>query len=314
MNNVLSVIVPVYNDAANIGRCLSSLINQTFKKMEIIVVNDASTDNTLDVLHEYQKMHHFRIINMTKNSGAGCCRNAGILAANTDYVTFVDSDDWIDISTYFNCAEQIAANTDVVIFGLIYDYVMQNRREVKYYYSKNYKMPGEFALNIYAHTIPNEISITPIVNNKVYRRQFLLENNLLFASNIRYQEDDLFTFKVLAKASSVAFVPDCFYHYCQRSDSLIHTVSEVSVRSFIAAYMTLEADLKSDFLFEKYKYAFYLKFKGSLLGVIKRIIDYEHDATNRNKLIYLLLDLLIRNCNIPEILNTFDFLALRSIL
>ena len=159
MDKLLTVIIPVFNDEKNIGRCLESLFNQTFNRMNIIVVNDASTDNTLDILYGFQKKHPFQIIDLEKNSGAGFCRNIGIDTATTPYVTFIDSDDWIDISTYESCFKQICNNTDVINFGLVYDYVNQDRRERKYYYPTNYSMTGEFALSIYTHRIPNEIRI-----------------------------------------------------------------------------------------------------------------------------------------------------------
>lgn len=314
MKKQLTVIVPVFNDESNVLRCLESLFNQTFKSIEIIVVNDASTDNTLAVLNAYQQRHEFKIINMRKNSGAGHCRNVGILAANTPYVTFVDSDDWVDISTYARCFEQSVDNPDVIIFGLTYDYIMHNHREEKYHYSRVYKMSGEFALNIYAHTMPNEIRITPIVNNKVYRKQFLIDNNILFHEGLRYQEDDVFTFEVLVKATMVFFVSNCSYHYCQRSNSLIHNVSESSIRGFVAAYLALEATLRANDLFAKYKDAFYLKFKGSLLGTIKRVLDYESKTDERNKLLQLLIVLLIDNFDFSEILKTFDFSIIRNML
>ncbi len=314
MEKLLTVIVPVYNDEVNISRCLDSLFNQTFTDMEIIVVNDASTDGTRAVLNSYQKNHQFQVINMEKNAGAGCCRNAGMLESRTPYITFIDSDDWIDISTYSRCFEQIGNNPDVIIFGLVYDYIKNNRREEKYHYSRVYKMPGEFALNIYAHTIPNEISITPIVNNKIYRKKFLLENNIFFYKELRYQEDDVFTFEVLARASSVVFVNGCNYHYCQRDSSLIHNISELSIHSFITAYRILESSLRSHDLFSKFEKAYYLKFKGSLVGVIKRILDYEPNIEKRNILISLLFVLLIENFDLPKIVDTFDFTAIRSIM
>lgn len=314
MDKLLTVIIPVFNDEKNIGRCLESLFNQTFNRMNIIVVNDASTDNTLDILYGFQKKHPFQIINLEKNSGAGFCRNIGIITASTPFVTFIDSDDWIDISTYESCFKQICNNTDVINFGLVYDYVNQDRRERKYYYPTNYSMTGEFALSIYTHRIPNEIRITPIVNNKIYRREFLIENKILFHEELRYQEDDVFTFEVLSKAARVTFVKNCNYHYCQREDSLIHTVSEVSIRSFITAYKTLKTTLESTHLFEKNRQAYYLKFKGSFLGVIKRILDYEQNMKKRNELISLLISLLIENFELTEFLNTFNYSAIRSIL
>lgn len=314
MSKQLTVIVPVYNDQTNIVRCLESLFNQTYDKMEVIVVNDASTDNTLAVLENYRSIHPLTIINMNENSGAAHCRNIGILSAKTPYITFVDSDDWVDMSTYTRCFDQISYNTDIIIYGLIYDYVLMDRRNKKYNYSMNYKMTGEFALNIYSNCIPNEIRITPIVNNKVYRRKYLIDNNILFHEELRYQEDDVFTFEALSRASFVYFVKDCYYHYCQREYSLIHTVSEMSVRSFIEAYLILESDLISNQLFEKYKQAFYLKLKGSLLGVIRRIIDYEPRINERNRLMQLLLELVVEKYDVSEILKTIDLSVIRSIL
>lgn len=314
MEPILTVIIPVYNDEVNIIRCLESLINQTFKAMSIIVVNDASTDNTLTILKSYQKRYPFTIVNMETNSGAASCRNVGIYAACTPYVTFIDSDDWIDISTYSNCFKQAQEDPDVIIFGLMYDHVTQNRRDQKYHYSKTYRMNGEFALGIYAHTMPNEIRITPIVNNKIYKRDFLLDNAIVFHEGLRYQEDDAFTFEVLAKASKVVIVNGGGYHYCQRSDSLIHTVSEDAIHHFVAAYRALATSLKADGLFEKNKNAFYLKMKGSLLGVIKRVIDFETNTEKRNGLIRLLLILLLENFDISQLLNKLDFSAIRSIL
>lgn len=314
MNPILTVIVPVFNDQENVVRCLESLRYQAASQIEVIVVNDASTDATMSTLRRYQQEYQFSIITMDKNSGAGSCRNAGILAAHAPYVTFVDSDDWIDLSTYEKCSLQFFEYPDIVIFGLVYDYVTCNRRTIKYEYDRKYKMSGEFALNIYAHTIPNEIKITPIVNNKIYKREFLLNNHLFFHEKLRYQEDDVFTFETLSKATTVVIVDNCFYHYCQRNDSLIHVVSKYAIQNFITAYVTLRESLNSDGRFERYKRAYYLKLKGSLLGVLQRILNYSHDEVLRNKLVVLLISSLIENFDMSELLNTFDFSRICSIL
>ncbi len=314
MKKMLTVIIPVYNDEKNIGRCIDSIVGQTYSNIDIIVVNDASTDNTIGVLRSYCKRHTITIINMEVNSGAAACRNAGIMAAQTPYVTFVDSDDWIDFGTYEKCVAQMNSEPDVIVYGLVYDYIMYNRRDKKYQYQYVYKMPGIFALKAYTHTMPNEIRITPIVNNKVYRKDFLLKQEILFDEKLRYQEDDVFTFEVLASADMVIFVDGCNYHYCQRNDSMIHHVSELSVRSFISAYLSLRAFLESRHSFETLKAEYYLKFKSSLLGVLKRIIDYEPNIEKRNSLIILLVSLLMDNYDMNSVLNTFDLSKLRTIM
>lgn len=314
MQKMLTIIIPVYNEEKNIKRCLESIFNQTFSNFEIIVVNDASTDKTLEELHKLKKYNNFSIITLDKNSGAGKCRNVGLQKAITPYVTFVDSDDWVDINAYERCFDNISEKVDVIIYGLIYDYVSLNRREIKYKYDRIYTIPGDFALNIYSHTIPNKIEITPIVNNKIYRTQFLSDNNIHFCEDLRYQEDDAFTFEVLSKASTVVFVDGCAYHYCQNSASLTHRISELSIRSFINAYVNIRNKLMEDESFEKYKTAYYLKLKSSMLGVIKRILDLSSSIDERNKLLNLLISLLVENFDFNEILSTLDFSIVRSIL
>ncbi len=311
MKKLLTVIVPVYNDAKNISRCLLSLFNQEYKDIEIIVVDDHSSDNTVEVLYSLLKQRKFQIINMQQNSGAGSCRNAGILAAKTPYVTFIDSDDWVDIGVYKKCIAQMEHNPDVIIYELCYDYVKSNYREYKYKYPDLYETTGEFCLYTYTHTIPTEIGITPIVNNKIYRREFLLENDFLFCPDLRYQEDDVFTFQIFTKAQSVILLGNVKYHYCQRQDSLIHTVSEFSVANFVEAYKTLQDYLKNNDLFEEYKNCFYMRLKISFMGVINRILLYE--TTNRNKLICNLIIAMLKNFNIEDFLDTFNYDQLKRL-
>ena len=176
------------------------------------------------------------------------------------------------------------------------------------------KINGEYALNIYSHTISTEINISPIVNNKIYKKEFLITNNLLFDENLRYQEDDVFTFEVFVKSHNVIFIKDCFYHYNQRCNSLIHNVSSLSIEGFVNAYKSLKNNLESQNLFNKYKTAFYLKFKSSLLGVIKRTIDYSDNQLERNKLLVLLFELISKNFDFKELLSFFDLNYIRSFL
>ena len=309
---LLTVIVPVYNDETNITRCLNSIFNQSQKNIDVIIVNDASTDNTLNVLKSYQKKYNIKIINLDKNMGVSACRNKGLYAAKTPYITFLDSDDWVDIGTYKKCYEQFYESPDIIIFGLIYDYTEYNHHEKKYNYLNDCKINGEYALNIYAHTITTELNISPIVNNKIYRKQFLIDNDIFFYENLRYQEDDVFTFRALSKASTVAFAKGYNYHYCQRNSSVIHTVSEKSINDFVDAYALLAKSLKKEGVFETYKKAFYLKLKTSMLGVIKRTIDYERNTIKRNELLVHLIALLMENFNLVDIFNTFDFSLIRN--
>ena len=96
----ISVIVPVYNVEKYLARCLDSIINQTLADIEIICINDGSTDNSLEILNDYAKKDsRIKIIDQT-NAGLSCARNAGMQIAQGEYIGFVDSDDWIDLDFY----------------------------------------------------------------------------------------------------------------------------------------------------------------------------------------------------------------------
>ena len=93
----ISVIIPVYNTEKYLEQCLESVINQTYKDLEIICVNDASTDNSFDVINEYSKKDsRIKYINFETNKGVSAARNVGLEAATGDYICFIDSDDWIE--------------------------------------------------------------------------------------------------------------------------------------------------------------------------------------------------------------------------
>jgi glycosyltransferase involved in cell wall biosynthesis len=97
---MLSIIVPVYNSEAFVGRCIESVLNQSYKDFELILVNDGSTDSTLEVCNEYAKKDKRVIVLNRKHSGVSKSRNAGLDRAKGDYITFIDSDDYVDKERY----------------------------------------------------------------------------------------------------------------------------------------------------------------------------------------------------------------------
>ncbi len=119
----VSIIVPVYNVENYLNRCLDSLINQSFDDIEIICINDGSTDRSLEILKDYEKKdNRVKIINK-ENSGVSNCRNKGIKVSNGEYIVFVDSDDWIDIDTYEIMMDNIIKyNADIAVSNINYVY------------------------------------------------------------------------------------------------------------------------------------------------------------------------------------------------
>ena len=299
----LTVIIPTYNSETYITNLLECLNNQTYKDFSILIVDDHSTDKTVSLLRKYEtKDDRLKIIALQENHGVSYCRNIGINNVDTAYLTFIDHDDWIDINALEKCSKFFRQKVDVINYGLSYDYIDFLLTEKKYNYPKDFCLVGDYALKIYGHTIHDEVKITPIVNNKIYRSAFLKQNKIFFNEETRYQEDDVFTFKVLLSANTIAFASKCYYHYFQNPKSAIHQVSEVSINHFILSYSGLLKYLKDLSLFEKYKDEFYLKFKASLIGVIRRTIAFGTNLNDNYQLLASLYRQLYENFDIGEFL------------
>ncbi len=304
---VLTVIIPTYNSEKFIGKLLSCLENQIFKNFSVLIVDDASIDNTISIIKQYYKHDlYINLIELNENHGVSYARNVGIRNARTPYITFIDADDWIDILTFNDCSNYFIEDIDIINYGLSYDYLSYDISRKKYVYKHDCVISGEYAMKLYGHTIHDEYAITPIVNNKIYRLSFILENKIFFDEEAQYQEDDIFTFKTLLFAKKVAFKSSCYYHYFQNSTSAIHQVSQISINHFIVSYKHLLEYLIENQIFEKYKNEFYLKFKSSLLGVMRRTIQFCKEDKQKRNLIVLFIKNILENFNAEEFLLYCD--------
>lgn len=305
-DTILTIIIPVKNGENHILRALTCLRNQTFQNFEILIINDASSDKTKDIIESQMKIFEkIKVINLPQNKGVSYCRNLGIKNCNTKYITFLDHDDWIDIHTYEKWYQAIQKNIDIYIFGLDYNYLDIDVVERKYYYQDDFVISADYALKIYGNTIKDSFNITPIVNNKIYKKELLIKNEIYF-DDVSYQEDDIFTFKILLCSQNVKFISKCQYHYLQNPNSTIHQVSDLSIFNFIKAYSTLQLFLEKHELFNIFKNEFYLRFKQSIKGTIHRIVQY---SENKKELQHLLAELykkLIQNFIIEDLIGYYD--------
>jgi glycosyltransferase involved in cell wall biosynthesis len=130
----VSVIVPVYNVYEYIEKCLDSLVNQTYKNIEIILINDGSTDNSLDIIKKYQKKHENIIVINQENHGQGYARNKGIEKSNGEFIMFVDSDDYVDTDIVKKLVGSIKDNDAVVcnIYKVINENLLEFHNYLEY--------------------------------------------------------------------------------------------------------------------------------------------------------------------------------------
>ena len=206
----ISVIVPVYNTEKFLKKCIESIINQTLKEIEIILINDGSTDNSLEVLQFFKEKDERIIIVNKKNEGASEARNIGIELARGEYLSFLDSDDYVEENMleemYYNSKKN---NVDI----LISDYY-RNEDEEKKYSASSYL--GDDLKKLTSKKCCLEIllyRVTPMLWNKLIKRQLFVNNNIKFPEEVFHQEDYITMIKLTYYAKKIMFLKEAFYHY-----------------------------------------------------------------------------------------------------
>ena len=217
----VSIIVPVYNIEKYLAKCLDSLINQTLKEIEIICVNDGSTDNSAEILNEYaQKDSRIRIINQ-ENTGLSAARNTGINNANGEYIGYVDSDDWVDLNFYENLYNAAKENdADIAVAGI-------KRVGGEHYKEKVFL---KFEKPTTTENTDEKFRLCDIpdksyVWNKIYKLSEIKDHSLYFRVGVNY-EDIIYAPKIIHTLNCLTTVPDTYYYYLKRRGSIVAQKSQ----------------------------------------------------------------------------------------
>lgn len=220
----VSIIVPVYNVEKYLRKCLDSLVNQTLKDIEIICINDGSTDDSLNVLQEYASGHLNVIVIDQENQGVSIARNNGINKAQGDYIGFVDPDDWVE-PDMFKILYEKAVKTGVDIVECDYKMVFENSTKIKnrtlfgslHTWKKFPIACGKIFDWKYVKTqVFNGLRC--MVWNRLYKRSLIFDNNLTFPDG--KCEDYPFSLDTVLSAKSIVYCPKTLYNYLIRFGSL----------------------------------------------------------------------------------------------
>lgn len=209
----ISIIVPVYNSEKYLKRCLDSLVNQTLKDIEIIAINDGSTDNSINILNEYKQL---KIINHLQNKGIGQSRNDALKIATGEYIGFVDSDDYVDLKMFEKYYEYAKKNNLDIVTGYYYKVIGDNISIFKNH---------DFEINNYQNNpkLINLIDLGPC--NKIFNHNIIKTNNIQFEEKLKF-EDVPFVLKNLYHANAVGHIDNAFYYYCVRDKSETTTIDK----------------------------------------------------------------------------------------
>lgn len=218
-----SVVVPVYNVEQYLEQCLDSLHVQSYDDYEVVCVNDGSTDRSREMLTEWEaRMPQMQVIDR-ENGGLSAARNTGLKEATGDYVVFVDSDDWVEPNMLSTLAKYIAGE-DMICFAC-----RRTNNEAMDSLSEETLTGWDYYNH---HALEARVVPFVCVWQRCYRRQFLLENSLLFKEGILH-EDNEFTPRACYKAKSVKVIPDVLYNYRVRQGSIMTTRGLKSKESLI---------------------------------------------------------------------------------
>ena len=230
MEDIISIIVPVYNVESYLTQCLNSILNQSYKNFELILVDNISTDESFNICKEYEKSDNRIKVLQNETKGVSSTRNVGLNYAKGKYITFCDSDDLYD-SNFLSKLMAAAKKNDADI--IISNYAYMN--------TKNNLMCGRISGAINENELIQRIfidnSIGGFVWNKMFKRSIL--SNVKFDETIQICEDTLFVFEALKEAKKVFFVRDAVYFYRLRSTSAIASIDNVIAADGSVKYISV---------------------------------------------------------------------------
>ena len=266
----VSIVVPIYNVEKYIKKCLDSLVNQTLQEIQIILVNDGSTDESGNIAKEYASKYTNKIIYLEKeNGGLSDARNFGMRYTEGEYIAFLDSDDYVENTMYeemYNKALQ--ENSDYVECDFLWEYPDKVKKDKRIPYSNKKEMLT---------------NVRVVAWNKLIKREILEKNNISFPKGLRY-EDIEFTYKLIPYLNKVSYVDKEFVHYVQRNNSIANVQNERTAEVFTIFDNIIKYYQEKNF-YEEYKEELEYSYSRILLcSSLKRICKIK-DSKTRKKLI-----------------------------
>jgi glycosyltransferase involved in cell wall biosynthesis len=244
----VSIIVPIYNVEKYLPKCIDSLVSQTLQEIEIILVNDASPDNSAAIMREYVgKYSNIKCIYLSENKCLGGARNEGIKVAEGKYVSFVDSDDYVDI-TMFDKMYQKAEETSSELTYCMFQRIDEAGKHLK----NDFLYPPEFAGEISENKIRGYFHKPSYAWGKLFKRDIIMDNNILFPEHLKY-EDSFFMLQIAINLTKAAMVPEALYYYLQRKTSILNSRNTEHHLEQIKVVDLFVDEMKKKGYYQKYK-------------------------------------------------------------
>lgn len=248
----ISIIIPVYNAEKYIDKCIESLINQKFKNLEIIIVNDGSTDKSLEICRKYERIDSRIIVINKDNGGVSSARNIGLEVASGEYIGFVDPDDWVEEDMYYNMYNTLKSTSADVVICNYYEENRRKTKEVRLSGTKSILKENDIIQYIVSPMIATEdlnngrSTLMGSVCRLLIKHSIIIDNNIRFKDYIPLMEDLIFSINIFLKSHIISIDNSISYHYRQNSVSAINRYRKDLKKIHDTVTFEIEALLKQE--------------------------------------------------------------------
>lgn len=246
----VSIIVPIYNVEKYLDRCMQSLMHQTLKDIEIILVDDGSPDNCPAMCDEYAKQDNRIKVIHKQNAGLGMARNSGIEIATGEYIAFIDSDDYTEVNAY----EKLYNASDKGHYDIVYSGFYQEQNDGTFKAAELIDQiynTEESIIELLGEMISSDVHVRKyrLINmavwRSIYKASIIKQNNVKFESErVILSEDIVFDTVLIPLCKNIRFIPQAFTHYCINESSLTHTFHKDKLQRIYNLYNALERNIK----------------------------------------------------------------------
>jgi len=302
MTPKVSIGIPLYNTEKYLRKCLDSVINQTLQDIEIIIVNDCSPDNSIAIAREYQHIDsRIKIIEHEKNLGLGGARNTVITHAASEYIGFIDSDDWIESSMFKSLYSLIThKNSDMAVcsYNLVMDEKVINR---KLFVNRTIKKKKK---TFFQQWLEDSAVINNMTWNKLYKKSLFTENNISFPEHIYHQ--DLATIpRVLHFCDKISFSDKILYNWRQRKNSTTFSVSRKRINDNYTVFKIIKKFLIDEKIFYNHEKDFYNLCLNSIKFNMNNIERSDSDQSIKNEYVSIYLSKFLDMVPIDKIIHVY---------
>lgn len=303
-----SIVIIIKNTKKYLRKCLDSVVNQTFRDFEIIIVDDCSDESSQDIIDKYQaETIPIQYLYLEKSIGPGGARNRGLEIAKGDYILFIDSDDWIDVNCLQKAMPILEKHlADIGMYSLVRDY---DTTLMEPYYKCKYDdvqtLNGITAFKIMSGQYDFGVTISPSPVNKIYKREYLLNNGLTFLTDV-YYEDIFWGFRTLLSNGRVVTIPTVKYHHYKRMGSIVQSLSKKHFDDLEKIFVIIKNYLKEQNLYDAYIFNYYKIFERFYNLLIRQVFEFSQSEEERKHWMIYSFRILKKVVNINEYVAYFS--------